>query len=116
MAGLSAGLACVWQFSSWVANTPSAGLRAGLACMFGGTGEPKGRSAAGAVAAAVRELRPLEVVGVYEARLEGLEVPPLALAFRSCKTSQQCATPHPAQRQSKGEAHVICPGHRWSLR
>ncbi len=27
------------------------------------------------MAAAVRELRPLEVVGVYEARVEGLEVP-----------------------------------------
>ena len=55
---------------------PKRQVKDGVAGMHG-AGEPKGRSAAGAVAAAVRELRPVEVVGMYEARLEGLEVPPL---------------------------------------
>lgn len=37
-------------------------------------GDPKGRSVAGAVSAAVREVRPLEIVGLYESQQEALEV------------------------------------------
>jgi hypothetical protein len=36
--------------------------------------EAAGRGAAGAVAAAARELRPVEIVGVYEQQREGLEL------------------------------------------
>lgn len=39
-------------------------------------GNPKAGSAAGAVSAAVRELRPLEIVGLYESQRENLEVNP----------------------------------------
>ena len=38
------------------------------------TGDGRAKSAAGAVTAAVRELRPLEIVGLYEAQREALEV------------------------------------------
>ena len=37
-------------------------------------GDLKGRVTAGAVSAALRELRPVEIVGVYEDTIEGLKV------------------------------------------
>jgi hypothetical protein len=37
-------------------------------------GDLKGRVTAGAVSAALRELRPVEIVGVYEDSIEGLKV------------------------------------------
>lgn len=37
-------------------------------------GDPKGGSAAGPVSAAVREVRPLEIVGLYESQQEALQV------------------------------------------
>lgn len=39
-----------------------------------GVGDQSGKSAAGAVAAAARELRPVEIVGIYESQREELEV------------------------------------------
>ncbi len=40
----------------------------------GCTGEAGSRGAAGAVAAACRELRPIEIVGIYETQREAAEV------------------------------------------
>ena len=42
--------------------------------MRDGAGEPRGSNTAGALAAAVAELRPVEIVGLYEGQREGLEV------------------------------------------
>ncbi|KAK9820170.1 hypothetical protein WJX72_007055 [[Myrmecia] bisecta] len=42
-------------------------------------GDPQGRAAAGAVSAAARELRPVEIVSMYESHREGMEMELVAL-------------------------------------
>ncbi len=53
-------------------------------------GDPKSRSAAGAVSAAVRELRAVEIVGIYETQQESLEVGAAHFnSIKQCKCTMQ---------------------------
>ena len=83
-------------------------------------GNPKGRITAGAVSAALRELRPVEIVGLYEAAMDDLQV---GLQLRStmylaCNMAPQVYTPHEiACRLISGltlsAPAVACPYSQW---
>lgn len=53
-------------------------------------GEPRGVSGAGALSAAVRELRAVEIVGLYEGQREGLEMELAVMRAELCALSEQC--------------------------
>ena len=54
-----------------VATSAAAGPEGTLGCH---AGDPHGKGASGAMSAAARELRPTEIVGMYESHKETLEV------------------------------------------
>lgn len=70
-------------------RAPAAAAGGGALELSSGSGSGVSRGAAGAVAAAARELRPVELVGLYEVQKEALEKE-LAASKAEVRRTNQC--------------------------